>query len=204
MDATNESDKDVTGLILCGGLARRLGGVDKGLHAVAGRPLIDHVMERLRPQVHAVVISANRNRTAYSAWGYPVVADDADTFDGPLAGVLAALRVCSTPWLVSVPCDAPVMPVDLVEKLVCAADSAGKPTACPFDGERLQPTFCAFRRELQTPLEAYLAAGGRKIDRFLESVGLVRADYAGCADAFVNLNAPEDVSRYEAMIAGRE
>ncbi len=190
--------REVTGLVLCGGLGRRLGGVDKGLHPVAGRPMAMLVLDRLAPQVGELTISANRNRDIYGAWGYPVVADESDSFDGPLAGVLSALGACRSPWLVTVPCDAPNLPHDLVERLLDAADAADTPTACAFDGRRLQPTFCAYRRDIADSLRGYLAAGERKIDRFLEDVGLARADFRGRENAFLNLNTPGDVAAYEA------
>ena len=198
MNSGKPGNEEVTGLVLCGGRARRLGGVDKGLHPVAGRPMAAHVLDRLAPQVGSIMISANRNREVYAAWGYPVVADESDAFDGPLAGVLAALSACRSRWLVTVPCDAPDLPVDLVARLLEAAGESGAPTACAGDSERLQPTFCAYRRDIADALRAYLDAGGRKIDRFLEDVGLARADFSDSEDGFLNLNTPQDVETYEA------
>ncbi len=194
---------EATAVVLCGGRGRRLGGVDKGLYEVAGRPLVEHVLERLRGQVSTVVISANRSQADYAGYGFDVVGDRGGDYDGPLAGVLAAMPLCRTPWLVSVPCDAPALPTDLVGRLLDGADAdAASATRCVFDGERLQPTFCAYRRELAPRLADYLAGDGRKIDRFLEAVGLARVDFAGRGEEFVNLNDADEVARFERTLRG--
>jgi len=130
--------KAVTGLILAGGQARRMSGEDKGLVDLAGRPMVERVIEALRPQVGSLLLSANRNLDRYAAYGYPVVADELDGFQGPLAGVLSALRSVATEFMVAVPCDAPCLPPDLVQRLhaSCLADTAD--AAVVHDGRRLR------------------------------------------------------------------
>src|SRR5690606_1658159 len=131
----------------------------------------------------------------YGTYGYPVVSDGVDDFRGPLAGVLAGLGACGTPWLVSVPCDAPEAPDDLVARLVGAAVADGAEIACAVDGERMQPTFCAYHGSLADPLAEYLNGGGRKIDRFLFSRRIVQVSFAGREREFANLNTDDDVRR---------
>ncbi|MGA7982585.1 MAG: molybdenum cofactor guanylyltransferase MobA, partial [Chromatiaceae bacterium] len=110
------SRETVTGVILAGGMARRMGGQDKGLVHFSGRPLIEWVIEALRPQVRALLINANRHREIYAAYGCPVVADDIDGFQGPLAGFASAMAAAATPWIVTAPCDGPFLARDLVER----------------------------------------------------------------------------------------
>lgn len=205
MTSNADTSRLATALVLCGGRGQRLGGVDKGLHEVGGRALVEYVFERIAPQVAAIVVSANRNRSRYGAYGYTVVADVGDDFKGPLAGVLAGLGACRTPWLVSVPCDAPDAPHDLVARLVGAAVDDGAQIACAVDGERMQPTFCAYHASLAAPLAEYLNGGGRKIDRFLFSRRIVEVSFAGRESQFANLNTDDDVRRFEAAVgvAGR-
>jgi molybdenum cofactor guanylyltransferase len=194
-------DETVTGLVLCGGRARRLGGVDKGLYQVAGKPLVEYVMARLRPQVDSIMISANRNMDRYGCYEYPVIGDDHADFRGPLAGVLAGLKVCRTEWLVTAPCDAPLLPEDLVSRLMLAAAGDAE-VACAFDGERLQPVFAAFHRSVAPALGQYLDSGEAKIDRFLESRAFVRVAFEAGEQTFMNLNSPEDVEWFESVVAG--
>lgn len=197
MTSNPETSVLTTGLVLCGGRGQRLGGIDKGLHDVGGRALVEYVFERIAPQVAAIIVSANRNRSRYGSYGYPVVSDGADDFRGPLAGVLAGLGACGTPWLVSVPCDAPETPDDLVARLVGAAVADDSEIACAVDGERMQPTFCAYHSSLAEPLADYLNGGGRKIDRFLFSRRIVQVSFAGREREFANLNTDDDVRRFE-------
>ncbi len=157
----------ITGLVLAGGQGRRMGGVDKGLQALRGRPLVEHALERLRPQVGRLAINANRHLDAYRAYGLPVWPDapaaEQETFPGPLAGLLAGLDRCETPWLVTVPCDTPDFPLDVVERLAAAAARGQADVAMVAtreDGQqRLQPVFCLLRAELRDSLRDYLLEG---------------------------------------------
>jgi molybdopterin-guanine dinucleotide biosynthesis protein A len=180
----------VTGLILAGGRGSRLDGRDKGWVAYRGRPLIEHALARLRPQVDAVVISANRNLDAYRALGVPVIADDPEfgAFAGPLAGILAALRGAPSEWLAVVPCDAPMLAPDLVARL-----RAVQRPAVAFAAARVQPLFCLLPLACADALADYLAHGGRKAETWLEEIGAARVAFDD-AEAFANINTPQDLA----------
>lgn len=195
-------DKEqVTGLIFAGGLARRMAGNEKGLLPLCGRPLVAHVLERLTPQVACVLINANRSRDRYAEFGHPVIADVVDGFAGPLAGLHAGLAACTTPLLATVPCDAPLLPGDLIERLGSALLESGAPAAAAFALGRRQPTFMLCRRELRPDLERYLAAGGRKFDAWLTAIGARDVAFAD-AGAFANVNTPEELERLEKTACG--
>jgi molybdenum cofactor guanylyltransferase len=192
--------ESVTGLVLAGGLGRRMGGEDKGLVALAGRPMVEHVLEALRPQVRAVLINANRNQARYAAYGYPVLADSLAGYLGPLAGVLSALPRITTEFLVTVPCDAPLVAGDLVARLHDACVSHDADGAVASDGQRQQPVFLLLRARVAPGLEAYLASGGRKIDAWFGQVRIVDADFSDEPDTFVNVNDPDERARIEARL----
>jgi molybdenum cofactor guanylyltransferase len=184
---------DVTGLILAGGMGRRMGGVDKGLTLLDGRPLAAHVIERLAPQVGTLLINANRNPEAYRAYGYPVLADRIDGFVGPLAGLHAGLAACATPLLVSSPCDSPFLPLDLVARLHEALHRADSQLAVPRTSDGLQPAFALVRREVLADLAAYLDAGGRRMQAWFQQLRLATVDFPDDA-AFGNINTPEELA----------
>ncbi|MCK9380719.1 MAG: molybdenum cofactor guanylyltransferase [Sulfuritalea sp.] len=184
---------EVTGLLMAGGLGRRMGGVDKGLMAIDGKPMASWVFERLRPQVGQVLINANRNLEEWQSYGVPVVSDAIGGFSGPLAGFHAGLLACTTPWLATVPCDSPFLPHDLVARLAAAATEAGADLAVVRSERRLQPVFALLRRKLLPSLEHFLQGGGRKIDRWFEEVKLAVVDFDDAA-AFTNINTPEELA----------
>jgi molybdopterin-guanine dinucleotide biosynthesis protein A len=182
----------ITGLVLAGGRGQRLGGVDKGLQPWHGLPLVDHALARLAPQVGAVMISANRNAGHYAARGVRVLADAADDFPGPLAGILAGLRAATTPWLAVVPCDSPRLPSDLVQRLAEGASQLGGAVVRRAD-DRLEPVCCLLSTALADDLGRYLAEGGRKVEGWIaRHASPVRFDRAQDETAFANLNRPED------------
>ena len=113
----------ITGLILAGGRAQRMGGIDKGLIPFHGKPLIELAIARLQSQVNSIIINANRNITKYAAYGYPVIMDETPDFSGPLAGFSAGLQVCKTPYLLTSPCDSPLLPIDLASQLASEMES---------------------------------------------------------------------------------
>ena len=159
----------ITGLLLAGGRGSRMGGSDKGLQPFKGTPLALHTLFRLQLQVGHVLISANRNLAAYESLGAPVLQDAQADFAGPLAGFLAGLEACETPYLLTVPCDTPRFPQDLAARLMSALLSEDAEIAMPCareeDGQlRPQPVFCLLRAELVSSLRAFIQAGGRKID----------------------------------------
>ena len=190
----------ITGLVLAGGLGRRMGGEDKGLLPLAGRPMVAHVLGRLRPQVGTLLVNANRNLERYAAFGYPVLADAIGGHLGPLAGVLTALRLCTTEFLVTAPCDAPLVAPDLVARLHAACTGTGADLAVASDGERRQPVFLLARASLALSLEAYIADGGRKVHGWLEQLPVAEADFSDQPDTFVNVNDPGERQRVEAML----
>jgi molybdopterin-guanine dinucleotide biosynthesis protein A len=183
----------VTGLILAGGAGRRMGGADKGLLDWQGRPLVAHAIGRLAPQVGKLVISANRNRDTYADYGYPVIDDDIPGFQGPLAGLAAGLAACATEWLACVPCDCPLLPLDLVARLRDAAEAEQATMAVAATAEGMQPTFQLCRGELLPALQAYLAGGGRRVGAWCRQQGAAEAFFTDAA-AFRNMNAPEDIA----------
>ena len=195
---------DVTGVVLAGGRGQRMGGVDKGLLLLAGRPLVARVLDRLQPQVGAVSISANRQVDSYAAFGHPVLADENGDFAGPLAGVLAALSACRTPWLLCVPCDAPMLPLDLAQRLhdAAAREEAVGAVACtgPGDGngllQQVQPTFLLLHQRLVLPLRETLARAERSVQCFAAAQGIVRVRFDDEA-AFANVNTPQDLASME-------
>lgn len=207
MTASGESGASdpVTGILLAGGRARRMGGVDKGLIDLAGRPLAAHAFARLAPQVDALVINANRHEQEYAALGAPVIPDDIEDFPGPLAGLLAGMQAARTPLVVTAPCDSPFLPHDLVARLRDALVAADAELAVAHDGERQQPVFLMARTALAEDLRAWLVAGGRKIDAWFADHRVADADFsdlaAGTTGAFRNINTPEERDEVAAHIA---
>jgi molybdopterin-guanine dinucleotide biosynthesis protein A len=220
-------DQDVTGLVLAGGMGARMGGIDKGLQLFKGRPLVDWVVQSLAPQVTNIMISANRHVDEYRQWGYDVVSDEGEGFSGPLAGMLAGLRACTSEWMVTAPCDTPVLPLDWVARLRHAASQSGRlaamvrapeisPESCslnintlpatPLPGApalRSQPVFCLLHRSLVDDLASYLAEGERKIERWTDRHGCVGVDFEtnpGQTWAFTNLNSLRELGALENLL----
>ena len=201
--------QDITGAVLAGGQGRRMGGVDKGLMPYRGTTLAGHAIERLSPQVGALIVSANRNLGAYAAHGHPVVSDAQGMGPlGPLAGLLAALGASATPWLVTVPCDCPGFPSDLVDRLAEAAQglpphAAVAVAATPGDARHpVHPVFCLAHRSVRDGLAAYLGQGGRAVQAWLAQVGAVRVPFDDPRE-FFNINAPADFAAAESAVVRR-
>ena len=182
---------DITGLILAGGRGSRMGGVDKGLQAHLGMPLAMHALLRLSPQVGEMMINANRNLAAYESMGAPVWPDALPDYPGPLAGFLTGLEHCATPYLVTVPCDSPLFPEDLVARLAERLDVEGAEIAIAAtreDGElRLQPVFCLMHATVVESLVRFTGSGQRKIDAWTATLRHVAVEFDD-ARAFVNAN----------------
>ena len=187
---------DVTGLVLAGGQGRRMGSVDKGLVNLDGRPLVLHVIERLAPQVGALVVNANRNRERYASFGYPVVGDAVPGFAGPLAGLHAGMSAATTPYIATVPCDSPFLPDDLVTRLASAFAERDLDLAVARTFEQPHPVFSLARRALLPHLEAFLHAGGRKIDAWYASLRIAEVRFDDVDDAFRNINTADDLAAY--------
>jgi molybdenum cofactor guanylyltransferase len=178
----------ITGIVLAGGQGRRMGGVDKGLVALGDRPLVARVIERLAPQVGAVVINANQNIERYRAFGYRVVPDAVGGFAGPLAGLHAGLSVSTTPFVMTAPCDSPFLPLDLVARLgdALARDRAQLAVAKTFD--QPHPVFALVDTTVFAHLTEFLQRGGRKIDAWYAKLAVVEVSFDDEADSFRNIN----------------
>lgn len=195
--------EDITGLILSGGKGSRMGGVDKGLQTLKGRSLVQHTMHRLQPQVGTMLINANRHLEEYARFGLPVLPDSQADFAGPLAGFMAGFMACKTEWMLTVPCDSPLFPLDLAERLARAADEAQADVAAPLTLENgqawLQPVFCLMRSSLQASLGKYMQEGGRKIDHWLLQHKHVFVPFHAPSDskAFFNANTLAELNALE-------
>jgi molybdenum cofactor guanylyltransferase len=192
--------KPITGLILAGGQGRRMGGVDKGLQEFRGKRLVDHVYERLAPQVAGVIVNANQNHDAYRTFGVRVVSDAIGKFAGPLAGLHAGLSVSRRPYLVSVPCDSPFLPEDLVARLFAALEGSGAEIAVPKTGQWQQPVFCMVRSGVLDHLTDFLKNGGRKVDAWYSTLRLAEVPFDDEAEAFSNINTSDELKTFEAGI----
>jgi molybdopterin-guanine dinucleotide biosynthesis protein A len=183
----------ISGVILAGGLGRRMGGVDKGLQPLHGKAMVEHVLARLAPQVDEIVINANQNLERYAAFGHRVVSDRVGGFAGPLAGLHAGLGAVSQPLAVTVPCDSPFLPPDLVARL--RQHLGSNDLAVAKTGDQPHPVFALVRRAVARNLETYLAGGGRKIDAWYASLKVVEVNFDDEADAFRNINTLEELGR---------
>jgi molybdenum cofactor guanylyltransferase len=185
---------DTTGIVLAGGLGRRMGGVDKGLVELGGRPMVAHVLARLAPQVGAVLISANQNLERYRAFGFPVVEDAVGGFAGPLAGLHAGMSQATGELVVTVPCDSPFLPLDLVARLRAGLDRARAQLAVARTFEQPHPVFALARRDLLPDLSAFLERGGRKIDAWYAPLTVIEVGFDDEAAAFSNINTADELS----------
>lgn len=202
--------QDITGLVLAGGRGSRMGGVDKGLQGFRGMPLALHTLMRLQMQTGATMVNANRNLAAYESFGAPVWPDVLADYPGPLAGFMTGLERCETPWMLTVPCDTPLFPLDLAARLAAAAEQAGASmamAAAPEDdgsghlAVRPQPVFCLMRVELLESLVAFTQAGGRKIDAWTGQHACAIAAFNAPGDdpqAFFNANTLAELHALEA------
>ena len=189
-----QPETEITGVILAGGRASRMGGQDKGLLDFSGQPLIEYVLQGLRPQLQHFVINANRNQQRYGEYG-PVISDSIADYAGPLAGMLAAMESLSTRYILTVPCDSPFLPADLVARLWQALTTQQASIAVAHDGKRLQPVFALVDTQLKPRLQNYLAAGDRKIDLWFEQNNMVAVDFSDQPQAFININNAEELAQ---------
>jgi len=186
--------REITGIVLAGGQGRRMGGVDKGLVELEGRPMVQHVIDRLAPQVGALVVNANQNAERYAALGAPVVADTVGGFAGPLAGLHAGLSRTKTPFAVTVPCDSPFLPQDLVARLSAGLEQGRAELAVAKTFDQPHPVFSLVRADVLPHLAAFLEAGGRKIDAWYATLEVVEVAFDDCADAFRNINTRDELA----------
>lgn len=187
----------ITGVVLAGGLGRRMGGVDKGLKPLRGRPMVEWVVERFAPQVAEVLVNANQNLEVYGRLGHRVVPDDIGGFAGPLAGLHRALTEARHDLVATVPCDSPFLPADLVGRLHAALERDGADLAVARTGTQLHPVFCLCRRSVLPSLTAFLDSGGRKIDAWYSALRVIEVPFDDEADAFSNINTEAELKGFE-------
>jgi molybdopterin-guanine dinucleotide biosynthesis protein A len=191
------SEEKMTGVILAGGLGRRMGGTDKGLQVLRGQPMVHWVIERLGPQVDELLINANQNGERYAAFGYRVVPDQIPDFAGPLAGLHAALSAATHPLVATAPCDSPFLPDDLILRLFSALTATNADLAVARTFDQPHPVFCLCRRSVLPHLTAFLEGGGRKIDRWYSTLNIVEVPFDDEAEAFENINTRDELARFE-------
>jgi molybdopterin-guanine dinucleotide biosynthesis protein A len=191
------SQTKVAGVILAGGRAQRMNNRDKGLVDFKGRPMISYAIAALAPVVGCILINANRNIDQYRQFGWPVISDQTDSFDGPLAGILAAMKHADADVLVVIPCDSPLIKTEHLQKLLSTRAETNADVAVAFDGVRLHPVFLAIKTGLQASLQEYLASGQRKVAGWLEQQSLVKVDFSGEPEIFCNVNTMTELSMLE-------
>lgn len=187
----------ITGVVLAGGQGSRMGGVDKGLQEFRGKPMAAHAIERLAPQVDEILVNANRNPEAYARFGHRVIADEIEGFAGPLAGFERGLAHASGDLVVTVPCDSPFLPADLVRRLREALEREGAQVAVARTGEQVHPVFCLMRRDVHESLRDFLGSGQRKIDRWYPRLHATIVGFDDEAEAFRNINTREELDGLE-------
>ena len=192
----------VTAIIVAGGRGSRMGGSDKGLQLLYGKPLIVHVLSRLVPQVDSILINANREIPAYQGLGYPVLSDEMPDFAGPLAGFALGFKHAESEYLLTVPCDCPLLPVNLREKLQSALEQAHAKIAIATSHGSDHPVVSLCKTSMLGSLQEYLAQGGRKVSEWQKSLHHVYVDFSDVADAFININTPQDLKQLEAKQHG--
>lgn len=196
---------DISGIILAGGQGRRMAssensvsnGVEKGLVNFLNQPMVAHVAQRLQPQVNEIIISANNANERYAALGYPVIRDEVSGYAGPLAGLHAAMQVAKNHYVLTVPCDSPLLPLDLAQRLSAALVASGAEIAIAQTAMQIHPVFCLCSRSLRPHLEHYLAHGGRKFEAWVASLNAISVAFDENPHAFANINTPQDLIELE-------
>lgn len=201
-DSVNISKNDITAVILAGGRGSRVGGRDKGLIPLNGKPLIQYVVDMLQPQAHDLLITINRHSEEYARLGHATIKDELSDFQGPLAGLQQALQAAKTSWVVTAPCDTPFIPTDLVTRLSHSLKQSDALLAIAHDGKREQPLLGIFSTSLLQSLQTFLAQGQRKTIAWQESMGVIKVDFSDEAECFINLNTPEEIQVVEQKLKG--
>jgi molybdopterin-guanine dinucleotide biosynthesis protein A len=190
----------ISAIILAGGKATRMGGLDKGQMLFQQKPLITHVIARLIPQVDEIIINANREIETYQALGYQILQDEIADFAGPLAGMQLGLKYASSEHVLTVPCDSPLLPIDLAGRLQAALIGRHADIAIVSSDGNTHPVFCLCKKSVLPALNDYLNHGGRKVREWQQSLNHVHVDFSNCADALTNLNTQDDLSNFEAKL----
>ena len=189
--------REITGLILAGGQGRRMGGVDKGLAALRGRPMVAWVLERLAPQVGELLINANQNLEQYRGLGYPVVTDEIGGFAGPLAGLQAGMKAAHHAFVLMVPCDSPFLPADLAQRLFSALNADHADLAVAKTGGQPYPVFALARTALLPQLTAFLEGGRRTVYAWYDLIKVVEVAFDDQEQAFTNINTTDELKSIE-------
>ena len=187
----------ITGIVLAGGRGTRMGGIDKGLADFLGKPMVAHVIERLQPQVSEILINANREIDHYQAFGLPVIQDEIGGFAGPLAGLHAGMKAAGSSFVLTVPCDSPLLPVDLTSRMMEALVADKATIAIAKTGTQLHPVFSLIHVSALASLETYLASGGRKMETWQKSMACVEVAFDDCPWAFSNINTADELKELE-------
>ncbi|MCP4078506.1 MAG: molybdenum cofactor guanylyltransferase [Gammaproteobacteria bacterium] len=188
--------EDITVVILAGGKGRRMGGQDKGLVNYKNFSLIQHVIDAISLQTSQIVINANRNVAEYAAFGYPVIEDTLTDFQGPLAGFLAAMSSVTTDYILTLPCDGPVITENYVTKMLQGLNQTKADLAIAYDGSRMQPVYALIPVNLKNSLNQFLDSGERKIDLWYQQHDFTLVEFAADSEFFTNINTPQDLKKY--------
>jgi molybdenum cofactor guanylyltransferase len=188
---------NITAVILAGGQGRRMGGQDKGLIEFDGQRIIEILIQCLQTRQVGILINANRNHPVYQAYGYPVIGDELEDYQGPLAGFAAAMATVSTDYILTLPCDSPMLADDFVDRFIEAQQYSNARVCVAHDGERLQPVYALIATSLLDDLKQFLESGERKIDRWYALHDYVPVDFSDEAAMFQNINTPEDQHRMQ-------
>lgn len=191
----------ISAIILSGGRATRMNGLDKGLVLLQSKPLIQHVINRLTPQVDEILINANRELTDYQALGYTLLKDEVEDFLGPLAGFSLGLQHAKHDYVLTVPCDSPLLPVDLAKRLMAALVVDKADIAVASSDGSTHPVFCLCKKTVLPSLSAYLQQGERRVSAWQKSQQYIEVDFSDCNDAFTNLNTFEDLAALELKLS---
>lgn len=187
----------ISAIILSGGRATRMNGVDKGLVTLQNKPLIQHVIERLKPQADEIFINANREIATYLKFSHRVLQDETDEFLGPLAGFLLGLKHAKHDYVLTVPCDSPLLPLDLVERLLIGLTETRADIAVASSDKMTHPVFCLIKKSVLPSLIAFLEAGERKVSTWQKSLNYIEVDFSDASNGFINLNTFEDLKALE-------
>lgn len=188
---------NITGVVLAGGRGSRMDGQDKGLVIFRGKPMVSYALEALKSVTGQILISANRNIDLYAAYGYPVIKDYSENFDGPLAGLYSALTCADTPYVMTIPCDSPFVNHMVLTRMLDAMDIESTSICTIHDGNRLQSAFMIAHKQLIVDLENYLSEGKRKVETWLKRHNLVVADVSDFPELFTNINTTGELTQLE-------
>jgi molybdopterin-guanine dinucleotide biosynthesis protein A len=187
--------QSITGVILAGGMGRRMDNRDKGLVVYKNKPLIEHAIGILQPQVDDCLIIANRSHDTYKAYGHRVIPDVVSGYQGPLVGMASGLQAALTDWVVFIPCDEPYLPTDLVKRLSLSIANSGANLAVAHDGHRLHPVVSLVHVSLLPALLSSIQNNHLKLQRWFDEQGAAVVDFSDCPECFVNINTQADLEK---------